>query len=86
MFFSSCFHISLPFYQIHTAPATGKRKIRRFLSEIFDTKRRIRFSYWKPEVTRAMIKKSFFRFGKQCKCGHTFAFCYLASSASVMTL
>jgi hypothetical protein len=86
MFFSSCFHISLSFYQIHTAPATGKRKIRRYMSEIFDTKRRIWFSYWKQEVTRAMKNRERFSFwqagqvwphfcfllsGKQCKCHDT---------------
>jgi len=72
MFFSSCFHISLPFYQIHTAPATGKRKIRRFLSEIFDRRRRIFVLVLEARGDQCYHKK-----------GSNFA---LASSASVATL
>ena len=84
--FDSVSPFSLWFYQIHTAPATGKRKIRRFLSEIFDRRRRIRFWYWKPEVSSAIIKRDPILFwqavqvwphfcvlqsGKQCKCHDT---------------
>ena len=80
--------IKNPFSGLHDLfpSATGKRKIRRFLLEIFDTKQQIRFSCWKPEVTRAMINRECFSFwqagqvwphfcfllsGKQCKCHDT---------------